>query len=448
MLEAKPAHLIGDRAYDSDGLDDELTQDGVNMIAPLVPPGSSRRSMDGTYAAMNAGGSWNASLPGSNGNDASSFVGSTTPPISSDLCSSPASPCSSNNLEIGSNQKSALDAPTPQILWRAEVGSQPIDIKAGDITGDGRPDIVIAYSVGNTPGSSIVAIDNTGQILWRFDTETQAAIWNVSIGDIDGDGVNDVAGYESQLPSFLYAIKSDGTLLWKYQLPKTGTGIESSDHVKIADVTGDGRNEVIVGAPGASAVYIFNKDGVVLQSYSVPAAGVAAIPFIDVADLSGDGINDLLISYGYQCPPCGLRVMDSSGNLLWDFPSAVRLGHAAVGDINNDGNPEVIASENAGNKIFAISHSGNLLWSVPLQGNTSTVAVGNLNEQGLPHILAGSGTRVNLINANGKLVWALDANANVYKVLFGEYTGGGGKKEIVAATITGNIGTEIGGFFL
>jgi hypothetical protein len=34
MLEAKPEHLIGDRAYDSDGLDDDLKQDGVNMIAP------------------------------------------------------------------------------------------------------------------------------------------------------------------------------------------------------------------------------------------------------------------------------------------------------------------------------------------------------------------------------------------------------------------------------
>jgi transposase len=34
MLEAKPEHLVGDRAYDSDGLDDDLKQDGVNMIAP------------------------------------------------------------------------------------------------------------------------------------------------------------------------------------------------------------------------------------------------------------------------------------------------------------------------------------------------------------------------------------------------------------------------------
>jgi transposase len=34
MLEAKPEHLIGDRAYDSDRLDDDLKQDGVNLIAP------------------------------------------------------------------------------------------------------------------------------------------------------------------------------------------------------------------------------------------------------------------------------------------------------------------------------------------------------------------------------------------------------------------------------
>src|SRR6266576_5153712 len=33
MLEAKPKHLIGDKAYDSDGLDEDLKQDGVNMIA-------------------------------------------------------------------------------------------------------------------------------------------------------------------------------------------------------------------------------------------------------------------------------------------------------------------------------------------------------------------------------------------------------------------------------
>jgi transposase len=34
MIEAKPENLIGDRAYDSDALDQNLRQDGVEMIAP------------------------------------------------------------------------------------------------------------------------------------------------------------------------------------------------------------------------------------------------------------------------------------------------------------------------------------------------------------------------------------------------------------------------------
>jgi transposase len=34
MLAAKPGHLMGDRADDRDGLDDDLKQDRVNLSAP------------------------------------------------------------------------------------------------------------------------------------------------------------------------------------------------------------------------------------------------------------------------------------------------------------------------------------------------------------------------------------------------------------------------------
>jgi transposase len=34
MIEAKPENLIGDRAYDSDKLDEELRREGIEMIAP------------------------------------------------------------------------------------------------------------------------------------------------------------------------------------------------------------------------------------------------------------------------------------------------------------------------------------------------------------------------------------------------------------------------------
>jgi len=34
MIEVKPENFIGDRAYDSDPLDEELRRDGTEMIAP------------------------------------------------------------------------------------------------------------------------------------------------------------------------------------------------------------------------------------------------------------------------------------------------------------------------------------------------------------------------------------------------------------------------------
>ena len=50
MIEAKPENLIGDRAYDSDPLDEELRNNGIEMIAPhrsnrSKPPTQDRRRL-------------------------------------------------------------------------------------------------------------------------------------------------------------------------------------------------------------------------------------------------------------------------------------------------------------------------------------------------------------------------------------------------------------------
>jgi transposase len=47
MIEAKPENLIGDRAYDSDKLDKELRQDGVEMVAPHRRNRGKPRTQDG-----------------------------------------------------------------------------------------------------------------------------------------------------------------------------------------------------------------------------------------------------------------------------------------------------------------------------------------------------------------------------------------------------------------
>ena len=47
MIEAKPENLIGDRAYDSDSLDEELRRDGIEMIAPHRSNRSRPATQDG-----------------------------------------------------------------------------------------------------------------------------------------------------------------------------------------------------------------------------------------------------------------------------------------------------------------------------------------------------------------------------------------------------------------
>ena len=47
MIEAKPENLIGDRAYDSDTLDEELRQEGIEMISPHRRNRVKPRTQDG-----------------------------------------------------------------------------------------------------------------------------------------------------------------------------------------------------------------------------------------------------------------------------------------------------------------------------------------------------------------------------------------------------------------
>ena len=102
MIEAKPENLIGDRAYDSDPLDEG--NDGIEMIAPhrsnRSKPPTDRRRLSVTCDV----GSSSASLPGSSGSAVSLFVGSTTLRTSWALYSSPASLSSSGDFETSSSQ--------------------------------------------------------------------------------------------------------------------------------------------------------------------------------------------------------------------------------------------------------------------------------------------------------------------------------------------------------
>ena len=317
----------------------------------------------------------------------------------------------------------------PEVLWSQRIGFQPIDIEVGDLNGDSRPDVVVGYSE-----PAIVAIDSGGDVLWRF--ATRRWVWHVAVGDIDGDGRDDVAAYDTY-PNNLYAISGSGAELWSYRLPATG-------NIQIGDVTGDGRNEVIVGtdldpihAGDSSALFVFDNQGSVLFRFSVPSFILSIV----LADVTGDDGLEVVISYGYICPPCGVRVIDGSGNLVWDFSTPVRPGEAVAGDLNNDGKADVVVAESdfGARNVYAIDSSGSFLWRFEQEAvfgfGLAALALGDIDDDGSLNIVLGSADHhIYVLDTEGQVKWAFETGSDVSQIAVGDLDGDG-RNEIAASTI-------------
>jgi len=136
---------------------------------------------------------------------------------------------------------------------------------------------------------------------WRGEQAGDEFGWIArGVGDVDGDGVTDVVVSAAGNPPYgdgrgkLYAYSGKtGRLLWKVQGGKgaqLGTGLEAA-----GDVDADGVPDVVAGAPGEDAVYVFSgKDGRQLRRFAGQALdhdlGDAVC---GVGDLDHDGVPDL-----------------------------------------------------------------------------------------------------------------------------------------------------------
>src|SRR5687767_2282328 len=160
----------------------------------------------------------------------------------------------------------------------------------GDVDGDRVSDIVTsAPSFGANgqpggPGKVYVYSGESGKLLWtqtgspneRLGTGLEGA------GDVDGDGAGDVvAGALGAGKAYVYSGR-DGRVLFALtgESPNDGFGQSAS---AAGDVNGDGRADVIIGAPGANTngqgagrAYVFSgKDGARLLTLGGEAAGDA-----------------------------------------------------------------------------------------------------------------------------------------------------------------------------
>jgi FG-GAP-like repeat len=145
-----------------------------------------------------------------------------------------------------------------------QAGDAPFGLAIGDVNGDNLPDIAVVNSPTITAeskgkdGLTILIGDGTGRFLPMKNSpfETGKSPSRVAIGDIDGDGINDivVTNYNNKSISIFYMSRQG---LSKSRIINVGS---RPDGVAIQDMNNDGKNDIIVSNYDDNAIMIlFNK---------------------------------------------------------------------------------------------------------------------------------------------------------------------------------------------
>lgn len=170
----------------------------------------------------------------------------------------------------------------------------------------------------------------------------------VGAADFDGDGLVDVLAQDY---AKLYVLRSRGRgsfVDWQ-TLDSSAGGMPPLS--EIADVTGDGKPDVISGNPwgGSVQVYVNRGDGTLGAALRSPLGPLISYYGSTVADVNKDGRADLLIvaaMFGGPLPYAVSVYLGGSDGRFAAMPLAGGLAEAsrlAVRDVNSDGHADLIS---------------------------------------------------------------------------------------------------------
>ncbi|MEK7424061.1 MAG: VCBS repeat-containing protein, partial [Actinomycetota bacterium] len=246
--------------------------------------------------------------------------------------------------------------------------SSPAGLSFGDVTLDGRPDVVVANrTVARlTVLRNITTLGGGPPAFVTSNVTSGGGPRGTAIGDLNGDGKNDIVaanGSSSTVTVILNGTAPGGLL----NLP---TGVDfatdlNPSSVALLDFNGDGRMDIATANQGASNVTFYrNVTGFgattpvfVSRTEVATAVGPAGI---FVQDMNADGRPDVITSafdsdqVTVLINSTGLGGALASFNSFSNTPVGDGPEGVAVGDYNGDGRPDVAAAAKSGSVVSVI----------------------------------------------------------------------------------------------
>jgi uncharacterized protein GlcG (DUF336 family) len=250
-----------------------------------------------------------------------------------------------------------------------------VRVAAGDVTGDGVPDIVAAAGPGGGPhvrvfdGATGAPLPGAIGSFFAYDPSFTGGVF-VAAGDVTGDGRADVitgagSGGASHVRVF------DGATGAPLAGPLGGflafdAGFIGGVSVAVGDITGDGRGDVITGAGAGGGPHVRVFDAVTgaqlpgsIGSFFAYGPGFSGGVFVAAGDANADSQVDLITGAGAGGGP-HVRIFHgaTAGELFssFVFSSAYTGGvRPAAADFNGDGRTELVAAPGDGGRGRAIT---------------------------------------------------------------------------------------------
>jgi hypothetical protein len=296
-----------------------------------------------------------------------------------------------------------LGSPFAPGVTGAGVGA----IAAGDLNGDGHPDVLATLASGTTDGDVVLmAGDGTGRLTADAGGPLSVGLHltGVALADLDADG--DLDALTSHLASTdtaqLSSIRNGGPAGLAVGATTGATGTSHAVGLATGQIDGAGGRDALAISrnAGAGSAWVATSTATTMTAGTPVAVGADPVA-VALADLDGDGDLDGLVLDG-SAPTLTVLHNDGTGVLTPTDVTVTGLAAGsglATGDLDADGDPDVAITDGAGAAVGVLlgdgaGSFGPATWETTGAGPRSPI-IADLTGDGVPDVAtadAGSST--------------------------------------------------------